>query len=744
MIESILIENIATFGSERQMLSGLKKLNYLFGSNGVGKTTISRLIGNESIYPTCLVNWKNTTRLQPMVYNSDFVDRNFTQVAELKGVFTMGEKHVDALNSIAKLKADQNDINVRINNRIKSLKGDDGSGGKIGDRTKLKASLREKAWQQKVAFQGKHLQNAFKGFMGSKADFLEKVLSEMDTNEEAILTVVELEKKAETLFGQTLTTVALSPTVNLTKLLSHEPNHILKKRIIGKEHVDIASLIIKLGNSDWVRAGRNFYDEDNKICPFCQQTTAEAFARSLNDYFDEAFLIDSKAIDNLTAEYETDAAQLQQQLAAVIASPSKFLDVEKMIIEKTLLDTKLSLNRERLLGKKKEPSQVFEFESLVNSATAIEGLINSANIKVEEHNKIVANLDTERNALIKQVWSFVLSQLKTDLDSFKSEKSDLDKAIDSLTEQVNAMRMEFHLKEIEISRLEKQTTSIQPTIDGINKLLAAFGFQSFKLAKAANEGFYKLVRPDGSDAKATLSEGEKTFVTFLYFYHWLKGSESDNGMTIDRIVVFDDPVSSLDSEILFIVSSLIKGVVDEVRNGTGQIKQVFVLTHNVYFHKEVTFKKRGDGSKPANETFWVIRKANSVSRIEGHKANPVNTSYELLWAELRSPNRSNLTIQNSLRRILENYFKILGGVDPDHHCKKFNGKEKFLCKSLFSWVNDGSHSAHDDLYVSSDDSTVASYLMVFRSIFENSGHGAHYRMMMGEEFEQDASLAATS
>ncbi|MFH0083694.1 AAA family ATPase, partial [Pseudomonas aeruginosa] len=72
----------------------------------------------------------------------------------------------------------------------------------------------------------------------------------------------------------------------------------------------------------------------------------------------------------------------------------------------------------------------------------------------------------------------------------------------------------------------------------------------------------------GMDAKETLSEGERTFVTFLYFYHLLKGSDSESGVTTDRIVVFDDPVSSLDSDILFIVSSLIKALFDEVRQGT--------------------------------------------------------------------------------------------------------------------------------------------------------------------------------
>ena len=74
-------------------------------------------------------------------------------------------------------------------------------------------------------------------------------------------------------------------------------------------------------------------------------------------------------------------------------------------------------------------------------------------------------------------------------------------------------------KETEIRELEKQTTSVQPTIEGINALLSSFGFQGFKLAKASSGTSYKLVRADGSDAKATLSEGEKTFVCFLYFYH---------------------------------------------------------------------------------------------------------------------------------------------------------------------------------------------------------------------------------
>ncbi|MGZ7961135.1 AAA family ATPase [Pseudomonas aeruginosa] len=144
----------------------------------------------------------------------------------------------------------------------------------------------------------------------------------------------------------------------------------------------------------------------------------------------------------------------------------------------------------------------------------------------------------------------------------------------------------------------------------------------------------------------------------------------------------------------------------------------------------------------SEETFWVVRKSHHSSRVEAHTSNPIVTSYELLWAEVRRADRSNLSIQNTLRRILENYFKILGGSDTDDICNLFEGREKVICRSLFSWVNDGSHFAHDDLYVAVDDAMVESYLNIFKAIFVKSGHLAHYKMMMREAYSDDSEIAA--
>lgn len=742
MIETITISGVATYATTPEQLNGLSKFNFLFGSNGTGKTTVSRVIADEAKFPTCSVTWKAGTKLQALVYNHDFIERNFNQSAELKGVFTLGEKQLDTLAKIATAKSELDALTSKIETLTQTLQGADGNGGKKAELATLEAGLKDKCWAQKQKHDGQ-LHGGFEGYRNSSEKFKSKVLQEQASNAATLLPLDELDKKAESVFGPTPTTEASIPAADTAALLAHEANPILKKRVIGKDDVDIAAMIKKLGNSDWVREGRGFYDVNNGVCPFCQQETTDAFARSLNEYFDETFVTDSKAIDDLATNYATEAARIQQQLAAIITSPSKFLDIEKLKAEKELLDAKVTLNNQRLAGKKKEASQVVELESLSNVCTAIKTLIDAANTNVAARNKMVANLTTERRTLTAQVWRFVLEELKTDLAAFQTAKDGLDKAIAAMTTQITAARTDKAKKMSEIRELEKKTTSIQPTIDGINSLLSSFGFQGFKLAKAASGASYKLVRSDGSDAKATLSEGEKTFVTFLYFYHLLKGSDSDSGMTTDRIVVFDDPVSSLDSDILFIVGSLIKGIFDEVRAGTGNIKQIFVLTHNVYFHKEVTYNPKRKDIAMNEEAFWIVRKPGLVSKLDKYPTNPIKTSYELLWAEVRKPERSNLAIQNTLRRILENYFKILGGIEFDQLCAMFEGKEKIICKSLCSWVHDGSHYAHDDLYVSIDDAMVGAYLKVFRAIFDKSGHSAHYKMMMGDAFVEGAPMAAS-
>lgn len=733
MIERIEISKVATYGSSTEAMNGLKEINFVYGSNGTGKTTISRVIADCASHPHCSLIWRGGAPIELLVYNRDFVDRNFSQPGELKGIFTLGEKDKDTLDKIGIARSALDEIKAKVAQLKGVLQGENGNGGKRGELEAIEVAFEGKCWDLKLKHD-ENLQGAFAGVRGRKSAFKARLLAESASNSSSAVALTNLEKKAETIFGEVPQEVLTLVVPDGTDLHAHEASAILKKKVIGKMDVDIAGLIQKLGNSDWVKQGRDFYDPEERVCPFCQQDTALSLEDSLNEYFDEMFIADTAAIENLYADYKTDSERIQRSVQTLLVDPSQFLDSAKLQTESELLDSKIRINIQRIEDKCRESSKSVELDSLKNVLDAVKKLVEDANASIQTHNTMVSNLESERTQLTGQVWRYLLDhEIKVDLATFTNQKKGIEKGIEGVETQIVGKTTEQRTKDQEIKNLEKDTTSIQPTIDDINALLHSFGFTGFALAKSERDRFYKIQRPDGSDAKETLSEGEKSFITFLYFYHLLKGSETETGMTSDRVVVFDDPVSSLDSDILFIVSNLLKGVFDEVRTGSGAIKQVFVLTHNVYFHKEVSFNpKRCADGRLKDETFWTVRKSNQESKIRHHETNPIKTSYELLWIEVRNPLRDNLAIQNTMRRILENYFKILGNVDSDDICAHFEGKDKLICRSLFSWVNDGSHFAHDSLYVSIDDSMVESYLGVFKRIFNETGHIAHYNMMMGE------------
>jgi wobble nucleotide-excising tRNase len=287
----------------------------------------------------------------------------------------------------------------------------------------------------------------------------------------------------------------------------------------------------------------------------------------------------------------------------------------------------------------------------------------------------------------------------------------------------------------EIKEATKNLTSVQPTVDEINRILNSFGFKNFQIVPSKVEpNKYQIQREDGQLAVESLSEGEITFITFLYFIQLSKGSTIEEDITEERVLIIDDPISSLDSNVLFVVSTLLKDIINSIREDQGNIRQIILLTHNVYFHKEVSFID--SRTKKLNNTFyWILRRNNCVSSIQCYEMeNPIQNSYELLWRVLKEKDRnSGITIQNTMRRIIENYFKILGKYGDDNLINKFKTKEEQdICRSLICWINEGSHGIPDDLYVEFQEDTIDRYFDVFKEIFVHTNHEEHYKMMMEE------------
>jgi wobble nucleotide-excising tRNase len=728
MLSAISITNEASYSANTQSLAGLRSINFIFGTNGSGKTTISRVVADPASKPSCSLMWTGQP-LERLVYNSDFALRTFAQ--QMQGIFTLGQAEAETLTRIETATALVQSL-TRDMTQLQNTLGD-ASSGKVGELQVLRGGIEKKCWEIKTAHDP-HFQEAFSGFRNSKVSFCDKALAEWAQNASAIVALDELKQRALTVFEKGLERVALVPPFDAGDLIALEGTAVLTKKVVGKEDIDIAALIRRLGNSDWVRQGLGYVSEAGAQCPFCQQDMDDQLKAKLNEYFDETYLADIAAIDRTRDAYATYSETLLARLEMIDSTGSKYLDAAAFRADIDRLSARVELNLRQLDRKRKEASAQVTLEGLSQIVASLSEAISKANVEIGNHNAMVDNLVTERATLVSQIWKCLLEESKLAFTDYDAAKTALDRAVAGLSAGLAAKRAALAQASAELAVLEREVTSVQPTVTEINGILRSFGFTGFRLATAGeHQNLYEIVRGDGSEAATTLSEGERSFITFLYFYHLIKGSTTTSGMNAERVVVFDDPVSSLDSDVLFIVSALIKRVLDEACEGTGLIKQVFLLTHNIYFHKEVSFDPRRGHECRAHETFWIVRKVNDASVITGYNHNPISTSYELLWAEVRSPNRSNITIQNTLRRILENYFKILGNLDKDDICARFDGRDQQICGSLFSWVNDGSHSFNDDLYISADDAMVARYLDVFRRIFDVTNHLAHYEMMIGPE-----------
>lgn len=727
MINKITIRNVATYDDTGVVIDNIEKVNYIYGANGCGKTTISTLLGNmePDKYDDCKVEWDNNVIENVFVYNKTFRERNFKE-SDIAGIFTLGQATTEEIEEIRQKKADLDDVKRNIvasNNTIADLNS---------EIQKEELDFKEIIWKDVYKTNENKFKNAFIGFLKKDA-FVSKIKDIMLSGKETV-DRAEIEKRAIKLLDEPPIKRDCLNKISSQNIQNVESLSIWDKCIVGKKDIPIARLITKLGNGDWVNQGRKFIYSGSK-CPFCQKDTIDdAFRKQLENFFDEEFEKDVELLKVGKEQYLSAKEEFISKLT--IIEKQDLEDDEKLKIRqlKEALVNCFRNNEEKIDEKIKEPGKKIHIDSIEEIVDEINGIIDVKNAEIIKHNNLVENYQDEKKKLISDVWFLIAKENGALISQHKNKLAGFKKGVQAATDKKKQYETQKRKIELEIREKNKLVTSVQPAVDEINRLLHNYGFNNFSISPSTEKSnHYQIKRPDGTLVEATLSEGEVTFITFLYFLQWIKGSQNEDDVTQDRIIVIDDPISSLDSNVLFVVSSLLKDVIYNVLAGASNIKQVFVLTHNVYFHKELSFM--GNGNNPnKNIRYWTLRKKNDITNIQYYGMdNPISSSYELLWKELKEQNdNSVITIQNVMRRIIENYFKILGKYRDDELINKFPDYEsKEICRSLLSWINDGSHCMPDDLYVEALDDSLERYQEVFKKIFEYTNHIEHYNMMMG-------------
>ncbi len=733
MIKKITIKDEASYQGDAEVIDGLGKFSFFYGANGSGKTTISRVIRNPHAYPKCTVDWVNGTPLQTLVYNKDFVADTFKQDDGIPGVFTLRDTDNETVKHIENLEKEKVRTSNQISNLSSQLKGVDGKSGKIGDLKKLDDDFIEACWEQKKKYDD-DFKEVFKGFRDKKVSFANQVKANF-TNNAVLRACSELKDIYQSLYIDEPIEVQEIESIDTSEIKLLQTQSKLSHPVVGRKDVDIAALIDKLQASDWVRKGyQNYYNANDRICPFCQQKTSENLAKSLQDYFDDSYSQSIESIKSFLDQYETKTKEIVQTAIGIIDNNEKWIDANNLRLLIQKLETSVSNNILRINKKIKEPSTKENLDPIDVVIDDMNNLITQANKTIKSHNKTVANIKSERSDLKDQVWKFIVDDaLDTTVKLYKRQKSGLDKAIENISNRITEAKENLDNINQKLRTLRAKITTTQKTIDDINSILESFGFNGFKLDKAADNDKYRIIRPDNPDAQSSLSEGEISFVTFLYFYFLIKGTQNAADTIDDRVIVFDDPVSSLDNDVLFAVSCLIRKIIREAKGGKSKTKQVIVLTHNAYFFRHLTYLPGKKDKTDKEILYWLVRKGDTGSRVVPHKVNPVKCTYQLMWDEYKHNEDNYHILPNTMRRILESYFTLLGGEEIHKLPDRFDGYDKLIYESLITWVNVDSHSIFEDANHSISEDNIDRYKSVFRSIFEKTGHIAHYNMMMGLE-----------
>ena len=150
-------------------------------------------------------------------------------------------------------------------------------------------------------------------------------------------------------------------------------------------------------------------------------------------------------------------------------------------------------------------------------------------------------------------------------------------------------------------------------------------------------------------------------------------------------------MSSLDSELLYGVSTILNDVIWGMKDGTWKIKQFFCCSHNSAFYRNLTYSFRHSDGR--YQHFFIRKGPFGHHSIEPVSESPVSTTYKELWRSIAKAGESSdsVGLANTMRRILENYFQTDNHLSQLRQLRDIGSKDRIAFNTLVNWSHDGSH-----------------------------------------------------
>lgn len=713
-----------------------RRVNIIYGRNYSGKTTLSRIlksIENEQLNPKYsdgkfqitfendhIITEKNLdAQIQDYkirVYNTDFVKENLSWLHNEDGTinpFTiLGAKNVELDKKIKEIEqalgSVENENGIFYNYSLveqdfkKAKQAFDKAVNDLDDK------LREKA---------KEIKNntAVYSVPTYQINTIKAEISQ--AKNQVQLTAEQIVEKQKLLKED--------PKAEIFKLKEAKPSlenfysqtkELLQKKI--KPSQPITELVNDSLLQEWVRQGLDKHKSKRATCGFCGNPIDVKLWEKLDAHFNkesEELRKDIKAkIDNLEqaksnldsfinlakeqfySNLHSDFEVVQKKWVATIKSYSKSID----ILTNSLKE------REKDIFKEKELEEISDV-----SETVLE-TIKEFNKLIDLHNQKTVTLDNDQlkarqelrfsdiaSFLVKINYDNSLVNIQNEEEEFKKQNDKLKNLHSQIDELGEAKRMH-----------EAQAKDEGKGAELVNQHLTHFfGHNELKLTAegVAPSILFKIIR--NGEYASNLSEGECSLISFCYFIAKME-DELKNELNSRKLIIYiDDPISSLDSNHIFFMFSLIESVIAAPQ----KYCQLFISTHNLDFLKylkQLTFPKykevpEGKKDKIDKKIFLVERngKTKTILKLAPEYLREYITEFNYLFFQIYSCSKANAeTIEhnyqynfgNNMRKFLEAYlfYKYpTSKLSFDERVKKFFSGDDVTYNLVRRVINEYSH-----------------------------------------------------
>lgn len=385
----------------------------------------------------------------------------------------------------------------------------------------------------------------------------------------------------------------------LNNIIDQNTKTILSNSIQVKADL-VTEHILKTWNNpthtkDFLQTGLNLTKEEQVNCVFCGQeltTNAKELLSAYSRLFSQEYRTLQSEISNAVNNFE------KWNPLTIIESIQDKLDSVKLSIDLT------EINNEKLIELKEEVNLEFAnkikdigYNVSFDKYDLLIQYFNNIKLLVSElKKKNVFTDEVSTDSLSKQIKKLEFSKTRhtDEWNDFFNEYDDIDAIQEIKKQKREASREQLNLYSKTLFDIHLDT--INKVLQVLNADFIIYDFQPIKKIVGQNERIFALkffnshkvsideTASDKPNFKNTLSESDKRVLAFAFFFSLMIHDEKLN----EKIVVFDDPFSSFDSDRRISTVQLLANPYLITSDGEvieKTLNQLIILTHESEFFK---------------------------------------------------------------------------------------------------------------------------------------------------------------